>query len=188
MSTLLDDLMPAYDVHEVHDLWVPAAPAAAYEAVLAVQGREVRLFGPLMLLRTLGRSRRAFDPRAPLLEQMLKIGFVQLGERPGEEILVGAIGRFWSPLGNRPQPTEDFIGFAKPGYAKAAMNFTVTTEGKGSRVATETRIVGTDAGATRKFGRYWFVVRLGSGAIRKSWLKAIRRRLGKTSPEGAREE
>jgi hypothetical protein len=169
--------MPDYDVHEVHSLRVPAEPNDAFAAVLAVSAREVRLFGPLMRLRTYGRSTRVFDPQEPLLQEMLKIGFVQLGERPREEVVVGAIGRFWSPTGNRPVPTPDFSTFDEPGYAKAAMNFRVAPDGDGSRITTETRIVGTDAEATRKFRRYWLVIRLGSGAIRRSWLKAIRRRL-----------
>lgn len=177
MGTLLDEVLPRFDVHEVHSLWVPAKPGDAYDAVTAVSAREVRLFGPLMRLRTFGRSGRVFDPEAPLLGEMLKIGFVQLAERPGEEIVVGAIGRFWSPTGNKPVATPDFSAFAEPGYAKAAMNFRVTPDGDGSRITTETRIVGTDADATRKFRRYWFLIRLGSGAIRRSWLKAILRRL-----------
>jgi hypothetical protein len=185
--TLLDDVMPTYDVHERHDVWVPAERDAAYAAVKAVSAREVRLFGPLMRLRTFGRSKRVFDPEAPLLEQMLGIGFVQLGERPGGEIVVGAIGRFWSPSGNRPRATADFAGFAEPGYAKAAMNFAVRADGGGSRITTETRVVGTDAAASRKFRLYWLVIRPASGAIRRSWLKAIRRRLertpGDTAPE-----
>lgn len=175
---LLDEVMPDYDVNEVHSLWVPAEPQAAYEAVKAVSAREVRLFGPLMLLRTLGRSGRVFDPDGPLLGEMQKVGFMPLGERPGEEVVLGAVGRFWSPFGNKPRRVEDFAGFAEPGYAKATMNFTVTPEGEGSRITTETRIAGTDARATRKFRRYWLLIRLGSGAIRRSWLKAIRRRLG----------
>jgi hypothetical protein len=179
MPELLAEVMPRYDVQERHELWVPAAPRDAYEAVKAVSAREVRLFGPLMRLRTFGRARRVFDPQAPLLEEMLKIGFVKLGERPGEEIVVGAIGRFWSPTGNRPRETEDFGRFDEPGYAKAAMNFTVRPEREGSRIATETRIVGTDAAATRKFRRYWLLIGVGSGAIRRSWLKAIRRRLSR---------
>jgi hypothetical protein len=182
MSTLLDEVMPEYDVREVHELWVPAEPRDAFEAVIAVSAREVRLFGPLMRLRTFGRSNRVFEPQAPLLAEMLKIGFVQLAERPGEEVVVGAIGRFWSPTGNRPVPTPDFAAFAEPGYAKAAMNFTVTPERGGTTVTTETRIVGTDAEATRKFRRYWLVIRPGSGAIRRSWLKAIRRRLRRAAP------
>jgi hypothetical protein len=181
MSTLLEEVLPEYDVHEVHELWVPTEPSEAYEAVMAVSAREVRLFGPLMRLRTFGRSGRAFDPQAPLLGEMLKIGFVTLAEQPGEEIVVGAIGRFWSPTGNKPIATPDFSTFAEPGYAKAAMNFQVAPDGAGSRITTETRIAGTDAAATRKFRRYWFLIRLGSGAIRRSWLKAIRRRLERTT-------
>jgi hypothetical protein len=177
MSGLLHQQLPDYDVHEVHSLWVPAAPDAAWEAVQAVSAREVRLFSPLMRLRTLGRSRRVFDPSAPLLGRLSAAGFMQLGERPGEELVVGAIGRFWSPFGNRPRPVEDFAGFDEPGYAKAALNFRVEAERGGSRITTETRIVGTDRAATRKFRRYWLLIRLGSGAIRRSWLKAIRRRL-----------
>lgn len=179
MDTLLDGVLPEYDVHEVHSLWVPAEPAAAYEAVLGVSASEVRLFGPLMLLRTLGRSGRVVDGQAPLIDEMKKIGFLELGRRPGEELVLGAIGRFWSPLGNRPVPIADFSGFAEPGYAKAAMNFAVSPEGSGSRIVTETRIAGTDADATRKFRRYWLLIRPGSGAIRRSWLKAIRRRLAR---------
>jgi len=174
---LLDEVMPDYDVHEVHSLWVAAAPDTAFAAVKAVSAREVRLFGPLMGLRTFGRSGRAFDPQAPLLAEMLKIGFVELGERPGEEVAVGAIGRFWSPFGNKPRAVEDFAAFAEPGYAKAALNFVVRPDGAGSRITTETRIAGTDAEASRRFRRYWLLIRLGSGAIRRSWLKAIRRRL-----------
>ncbi|MGH3081505.1 MAG: hypothetical protein ACRDNH_10290 [Gaiellaceae bacterium] len=177
MSGLLEQQLPDYDVQEVHSLWVPAAPDAAWEAVQAVSAREVRLFGPLMRLRTLGRSRRVFDPAAPLLGEMLRAGFIPLGERSREELVVGAVGRFWSPFGNKPRVVEDFAAYDEPGFAKAALNFHVRAEGDGSRVTTETRIVGTDADASRKFRRYWFLIRFGSGAIRRSWLKAIRRRL-----------
>ena len=175
--SLLDEVMPRYDVHEVHSLWMPASPAEAYRVVMEVRAREVRLFGPLMRLRTFGRSRQVFHADAPLLAEMVKIGFMPLGERPGEEVVVGAIGRFWSPLGNRPRVVEDFGEFDEPGYAKAALAFAVRPDRDGSRITTETRIVGTDAAASRKFRRYWLLIRLGSGAIRRSWLKAIRRRL-----------
>jgi hypothetical protein len=174
---LLDDVMPEYDVHEVHSIWVPVAPEEAYEAVRKVSASDVRLFGPLMVLRTVGRSRRLFGPAQPLIGEMLKVGFMPLGERPGEEVVLGAVGRFWSPFGNKPRVVEDFVSFAEPGLAKAAMNFSVRAESGGTRVTTETRIIGTDAAATRKFRRYWLLIRLGSGAIRRSWLKAVRRRV-----------
>jgi hypothetical protein len=185
---LLDEVMPEYDVHEVHSVWVPAAPEPAYEAVRAVSAREVRLFGPLMALRTVGRSNRVFDPQRPLLDAMLNAGFMPLGEQSGEEIVVGAIGRFWSPFGNRPRPVEDFAGFDEPGYAKAALNFRVEAERGGSRITTETRIAGTDSAATRRFRAYWLLIRLGSGAIRRSWLKAIARRLAAGGVDDRRDD
>jgi len=107
------------------------------------------------------------------------VGVVPLGERPGAEIAAGAVGRFWRLAGNEPalvRTREDFLSFAEPGYAKAAIAFLVRSERGGSRVITETRVAGTSPDATRALLHYWRAIRLGSGAIRKSWLAAIRRR------------
>jgi hypothetical protein len=71
---------------------------------------------------------------------------------------------------------EDFLAFAEPGYGKAVIAFLIRPERGGSRVVTETRVAGTSPDATRALLRYWRVIRLGSGAIRRSWLAAIRRR------------
>jgi hypothetical protein len=184
-AVLLDDVMPRYGFHERHDIWVPAAPADAYEAVKAVSASEVRLIGPFMRLRMLGRWPGRLDTRAPLIGELEHGGFACLAERRDEEVVYGAIGRFWSPTGNRPIVVDDFAEFMTPGYAKAAMNFAVRPEREGSRITTETRIVGTDADASRKFRLYWLLIRPGSGAIRRSWLKAIRRRLERTRPGSA---
>jgi hypothetical protein len=182
--SLLDEVLPRFDAGEVHELWVPARPEVAFAAVKEVTVREVRLLAPLMALRGLPRfvtRRPGFRPErsAPVLDAFLKVGFVLLGERPGAEIAAGAVGRFWRPVGNAPVPVrsrEDFLAFAGPGYAKAALAFLVRPEGGGSRVITETRVAGTSPDATRAFQRYWRVIRPGSGAIRRSWLAAIRRR------------
>ena len=181
-DSLLDEVLPRYEVHERHEIWVPAAPPEAYEAVKAVSASEVKLLGPLMRLRTFGRWSRRLDEGSPLIRDLEQTGFIPLGERPNEEFVYGAIGRFWSPTGNRPIAAEDFEAFSEPGYAKAAMNFAVRSEREGSRITTETRILGTDAEASRKFRVYWLLIRPGSGAIRRSWLKAIRRRLERTRP------
>ena len=77
---------------------------------------------------------------------------------------------------------EDFLAFAGPGYAKAAIAFLVRPERGGSRVVTETRIAGTSPEATRALLRYWVAIWLGSGAIRRSWLAAIRRRAARARP------
>jgi hypothetical protein len=181
--SLLDEVLPRFDANEVHDILVPARPQVVFAAVKQVTVREVRLLMPLETLRVLPglvARRPAFRPARsePLLDEFT-VGVVSLGERPGAEIAAGAVGRFWRLAGNEPasiRTREDFISFAEPGYAKAAIAFLVHPERDGSRVITETRVAGTSPEATRALLRYWRAIRLGSGAIRKSWLAAIRRR------------
>jgi hypothetical protein len=43
-------------------------------------------------------------------------------------------------------------------------------------VSTETRVWATDERTARTFALYWWTIRLGSGLIRRMWLRAIRRR------------
>lgn len=151
----------------------------------AVTPLDVRLLLPLMAMRVLPglflrRRLPGVDPRAPVLEAFLRNGFLLLGERRGEEVVVGAVGRFWQVSGAqgvRPIGSpEEFKAFDEPGWARAVTNFFVRPDGTGSRVSTETRVAGTDAEATRMFRRYWRVIAPGSAAIRRSWLAAIRRR------------
>jgi len=179
--SLLDEVLPAYDVREVHDTWVSAPPAATWAAVLDVTPLEIRLLVPLMALRVapglLARGRRPrIDLRGPVLDGFVANGFLVLGAREGEELVVGAAGRFWQVRVQRLESPEAFAAFAEPAGARSATNFTVTAETGGTRVRTETRIAGTDAAGTRAFRRYWRMIALGSSVIRVSWLNAIRRR------------
>jgi hypothetical protein len=181
--SLLEEVLPRFDASEVHDVWVPARPDVVFAALKNVTVREVRLLTPLEALRglpSLLAGRPAFRPdrSAPALEAFT-IGVVPLGERPGAEIVAGVVGPFWRWATYKPAAVstrEEFLAFAEPGYAKAAIAFLVRPEGAGSRVITETRVAGTSPEATRSFLRYWRAIRLGSGVIRRSWLAAIRRR------------
>jgi len=184
---LLDQVMPAAEHREVHDLWLAADPAAVYRALCAVTGREIRLLAPLMALRSLpallaGRPLRG-GRDLPIFEGLVKAGFARLAEERDREIVFGVVGRFWKLARNAPLETvrdrAGFLAFDEPGYAKAAMSFLVRAEGRGSRLLTETRITTTDATAARQFRRYWRLVRPGSGLIRRSWLAAVRRRLAR---------
>jgi hypothetical protein len=181
-ESLLDHLLPRFDVRQVHEAWVSAPLDIAYSAVKQVTAREVRVLLPLEFLRGLAAflgGRRPFrpDPSASLLAGFAE-GVVSLDERPGSEVVAGAIGRFWRLAGNeaaRVRTRADFLAFSEPGYAKAAIAFTVLPEGERTRIKTETRVVGTSVEATRSFRRYWLVIRPASDAIRRSWLAAIRR-------------
>jgi hypothetical protein len=58
----------------------------------------------------------------------------------------------------------------------AAMNFRIEADGGGSRLRTETRVVGEDAAAIRPFTPYWRTILPGSWILRVTWLNAIARR------------
>jgi hypothetical protein len=164
--TLLDDVLPVWDFDERHGIRVDAPAARLLDAVRAVTPAETPLLRALYLLR--GLPRRA---DAPIWDQLLGGGFSVLGERPGVEAVVGAIGRpwrVWEPLRRH----TDFGRFAEPGYLKMAVGFLA----RDGELVTETRVLATDDRARRRFRPYWVVVRPASGLTRRSWLAAAARR------------
>jgi len=177
---LLDDAMPRWDFRERHSTRIGRPPAEAMAAAREVTAREVPVLTVLMGLRSLpavlsGKRRGRSDD--PLLDSFTRMGFAVLGDAD-DELTCGGVGRFWQASGGlRHVPASEFAGFDEPGYVKAGFNFFAEPTADGGCVlTTETRVVGTDPGARRRFTPYWTVVRPGSGLIRRDWLRAIRRR------------
>jgi len=182
---LIDRYLPAYEWNEVHSIEIAAEPAAVLAAVRAVTAGEIRLVGLLMWLRALPARLLGHRPPVrgggPLLEEVLRWTFVLLAENESE-MVVGTVGRFWQPRATHAEfrDGDAFVAFDTPGWAKAAMNFSVSDAGSGrTRLSTETRIAVTDAGARRRFAAYWLIVRPGSGLIRLLWLRAVKKRAEK---------
>lgn len=183
---LLDEVMPRYDFHEAHSVVIRSKPAEIFAAIKSVTPAEMLIVNALFVLRALpsrvlGRGPGITPvPGRPLLEQALQGGFVMLAEAPGQEIVLGTVGAFWSLRGGpsvRLASAREFLDFTAPGYAKAAMNFSVEPLDLGmTRLRTETRILPTDPTSRRRFARYWRVVHAGSALIRRLWLGAIKRR------------
>ena len=179
----LDEFLPDYDANEVHSTRIAAPQADVIAAARALTARDVPLMTGLMAVRRLPvrvarrskRSRRS-SPDVPLLEGFTRAGFFVLADRP-DELIVGVVGRFWTlDSGIEKIAPSDFVTFAKPGFAKAVINFHVREVDGRTVLTTETRIKGTDEAARRKFRRYWRVVMPGSALIRRAWLRAIRKR------------
>ena len=182
---LIDRFLPEYDWNEVHSIEIAADPTAVLAAVRAVTAGEIRLFRTLMRLRALPARLLGHRPPVrgggPVLEEVLRSAFVLLAENESE-MVVGTIGRFWQPRATHSEfrDGDAFVAFDAPGWAKAAMNFSVSDAGRGrTRLTTETRIAATDARARRRFAAYWLIVRPGSGLIRRMWLRAVKKRAEK---------
>jgi hypothetical protein len=176
---LLDRHLPTADVAEHHTLVVAAAPEAVLEAARELRCREVPMQMALMGLRGLPRLVRRkpllrLDGR--LLDELVRLGFVALGESD-DELVYGVTGRFWSLDGGlRRIGPERFADFDEPGWAQGALAFQVEPHPLGALLSTETRVRATDADSLRAFRRYWRLIYPGSALIRLEWLRAIRRR------------
>lgn len=182
--TALDALLPRYDFGEEHTTLVHAPPQRVFAALREITPADLPLMVFLMSIRSLptrlaGARSLHPDKRRPLLETVLAGGFTLLAEEPDRELVIGFVGQPWKLRGGSWRPVRDgrdFIACAQPGLVKVATNFLLQAEGDGTRLATATRILVADPASRRAFGRYWLLIRPGSGLIRREWLRAVERR------------
>jgi hypothetical protein len=145
---LLDDCLPEFDVRTSHATRIAASPARAYATLKTVDFDHWGLTRALYAVRALAalpaapretwrRFRKELSEHRFTLDDMLVSGFTVIGERPGEELVLGTVGRFWRARGelSATSPAR-FREPAPPGTAKAAWNFVV---GRRSDGATELR-------------------------------------------------
>ena len=177
--TIIEKFAPEWQFREVHRIGVLAPADAALRAIREVTAREIRLFRFMTWLRRVGRSGLPSilnpPPDKPILEVALQSGFLEL-QTSEREIVVGTV--VVKPSGTHaPTSPDEFRTISGPGYAKAVMNFRIEQAALAMCVVTtETRVWTTDERTRRKFALYWWTIRLGSGLIRRMWLRAIRRR------------
>ena len=180
--SLINEYLPEYDVVERHETTIRAPRGAVYAAVRQMDMTRSPVIRSLFALRSVPAllSRRSGQKRERLgltLDGLLDNGFVLLGEKPGEELLLGLVGRFWTPSGGLVRVDADgFRAFQRPGYARAAWNFSLSEVSDGNTLlATETRVQCTDSTSRRRFGLYWTVIGPFSGLIRREILRSIKR-------------
>src|SRR3954453_11319282 len=113
-SPLADEFLPVWDVSDAVATVVEADRESAYRALLDVDllqvGKDAPMVGVLGALRMLPvvighllHGERPAKPDSMRLRDMPEIpmaegGWVLLGERPGEEIALGLVGKFWRPV------------------------------------------------------------------------------------------
>jgi hypothetical protein len=190
VAMLIDEWMPAWDVVERHETRIRAPRERVWRAARTLDFAQSPVVRALFALRSLpGLLSRGPRKKAlgTTLDGLLRNGFVLLGERPGEELLLGVVGRFWRPSGGIVRLTADELrAFDRPGHAVATWDFTLAEDGGAVRLATETRVRCTDAAARQSFRRYWMVVGPFSALIRREMLRSIRRAAESGSPQPTR--
>jgi hypothetical protein len=176
---LIDEFMPIYDFDEKHEINVRASGETVYATLNSFDFNDSAVIRWLFKLRGLA-SKKSCDANAKTqtLRDMTKFGFVVLGEKPSEEILLGLVGKFWKPTGNLQKiNAEDFLAFSKNGYSKATWNFALMeSAGKETRLTTETRVKCLDEASRESFGFYWTFIKPFSGWIRQEALRLAKQK------------
>ena len=187
---LIDDFMPVWDFSENHETLIRASVEDVSRALHTAD------FSDSFIVRWLLRL-RGMSGENVTLDSLKGSKFRILAERENEEVVIGLAGQFWKPVGNlQDVDAGNFREFDKPGFAKAAWNFsikdadvtpvTLVTAGSTgtpeslkrleTRVTTETRIQCMDDKSRSSFGFYWTFIQPFSGWIRSEMLAVVKRK------------
>jgi hypothetical protein len=196
---LIDQFLPTYDVGFVHADVFRAPPTQCYRVaseldlfqtpvirtLIDIRGAPQRVASTLRgrgTTTTLGASRRTFR-----FKDMVDVGWISLGETPGEEMVLGQVSRPWKGVAvaaKVPTTPEQFTGFSEPGFAKIATSLRVDPYGKTSSILTmETRVAITDSTSRRRFRRYWVLIGPFSALIRRMAFRLLATELPRSKPD-----
>ncbi|HEX8905799.1 MAG TPA: hypothetical protein VF771_13195, partial [Longimicrobiaceae bacterium] len=130
---LIDEWMPAWDVVERHETRIRASREQVWAAVRALDFGRSPVIRALMAIRMLPSLLTARGRRKALEARgggLLRAGFLLLDEVAGEELVLGVVGRFWTPGGGIERVTRDGLrAFDRPGFAIGVWNFSLADDG-----------------------------------------------------------
>jgi hypothetical protein len=179
---LIDCFLPTFDVVITERQVIDADRASVFQAARDLDFMTVRT--PLLTAsffvrglpaRLSGRS-VAPPPQLRLASGDSPLpGWVVLGERPGLEVVFGAVGKFWQPdIEWRDVAPAEFASFAEPGWGKIACHFLAADNGTNRSCLTyECRTATTDSRASRQMARYWWLIRPFVAHIMRATLRTI---------------
>ncbi|WAL68858.1 hypothetical protein ORV05_14175 [Amycolatopsis cynarae] len=169
--TLLDETAPLFDFALREHLVVDAVPELTYQAM----NRQLEESRP----RLIPDFARPLRPRrgVPGFDEILAgARWVELGRRPGAEILLGAAGRFWTPYMEWQSVTlSEFRTFSRPRRARLAVSLSVCSYGVGQSLLTfEARALTTDRVAYHWADWYWHIIKPTARVVVRGLLRRIR--------------
>lgn len=180
---LIDRFIPDPDFREVRELEVEAVPE---EVIATIRQADLRdpVISTLFAVRDLpNRLARRLGARGGRREDVsfsnipdAGPGWVLLGEDPGKELVLGAVGRFWRrDYGARTVTAEEFTAFDEPGYLKLAVSSVAVPRGYDqSLLHYEARVEATTEDAADRFRRYWKVIQPGNEVIVRRALQRLK--------------
>jgi hypothetical protein len=184
----LDRLIPNPRLVEVDIVDLASTPSRIWQAIRQEDLPQSAIVRGLFAIRTMVTRASAEDwsPPAIRLEAMTsseaRPGFQILVDEPPQEVAVGAIGKVWRldiPFVHVAD-ADEYARFVDDGFIKVAWAIRVAhLNDHDSRLALELRVAATDEASWRLFRRYFRVIGPASRFIRRSLLRALRRRFGR---------
>ena len=177
-GTWLDSFIPNPDVRERHAVLVHAPADLVAHVARHFDMSSLPLVRSAFWLRARLMGSRARATRQPVdLAGLLRSGWGVLADEPSRVFAAGAVCRPWqADVVFTPIEPARFASYAEPGLVKIAWTFeTEPLESTLTRLASETRVVATDAASREKFRHYWRWARFGIVGIRRILLPAIKR-------------
>lgn len=175
---LLDRFLPVYEVGESHAIRVRAPAQLTYAVAKSIGLERSAITRAIFRWRErLMRAERAPWPSGGIADQLLSTGWGILAERPGREIVFGAVTQPWR--GNvqfRALAPDEFTTFDEPDYVKIVTTLSVEPRGaEASIFHTRTRAAATDAASRAHFRRYWAAFSPGILLIRRALVRVVKR-------------
>jgi hypothetical protein len=178
IDPLMDRFMPCFEVGERHQISVDAPAGITLAAAMDQDLTRLPLVRGLFKARELLMGGTPADRPLPagLVAMTVALGWRILDERPGRQIVLGAVTQPWEAnVVFRGMPPEEFASFREPGYVKIIWSLRADPiESARSIFRTETRASATDREARRRFRLYWSFVSPGIRLIRRLSLRPVK--------------
>lgn len=184
MSTVesLTEALPQAAFSETHQRRSRSSGDDAYERLLEIRWRDLKLTSFLMTVRGFWARRREGLSLSALLDEKWidpESVFRPLAMKPGKYLAVGFLARPWNFTSEQPpkQPTtlEELKTADAEGGMKIGMDFAFLPTATGCLITTTTLCEPASISVARKFRPYWWLIRPFSGLIRREVLRHIAR-------------
>jgi proline iminopeptidase len=175
----LNSYLPNYFLREVHYMAVQSSPSETFKIFTQFNMSGIPWIKNLFRLRTVLDGKNKGPVHLTLRDAYENGDFILLEEAPDEELVVGAVGKFWRPsIAFKKLDRSQYALFQDAGFAKVAWSFRCEPRIGGGTLATfELRVGANDTVSAGKMKAYYSLIGPFSRMIRKTVTKRVEKQL-----------